>query len=114
MTYLLLSPLFLVAWLWLFFLLYIGAMGIMRAYHAKQLNVWLYVMCLPFLVIAYLYAVLSNLTIVSIIYVELPKQLTVTERLKKHIDSQTWRGELSRFICKKILSPFDHTGDHCD
>tara|TARA_R110002110_G_scaffold190774_2_gene398972 strand:- start:292 stop:636 length:345 start_codon:yes stop_codon:yes gene_type:complete len=104
----------LVAWLWLFFLLYIGAMGVIRAHKAKKLNNYLYTLCSPFLLIAWLYDVASNLTIVSVIFMELPRRPTVTDRLKRHIKNKGYRGALARFMCQKILSPFDPSGDHCD
>lgn len=104
----------LIIWAWVFFLLYVGAMGIMGAYNAGKLNWFLIALCVPYMLIALAYDFISNVFIFSVIYFELPHEKTVTTRLKRHIKQDTWRGQLSRFICQKILSPFDPTGDHCD
>lgn len=110
MIYLLL----LIADLYLFFILYVASIGMIRAHFEKKITGILWGLCVPFVALSWLFDVLHNVILFSIIFVEYPKQLTVTKRLKRHIDKAGYRGWLARYICKSILSPFDHTGDHCD
>jgi hypothetical protein len=50
----------------------------------------------------------------TVLFCELPKELTVTERLKRHVTQQTFRGKLARWIAGTLLNSFDHTGNHVD
>ena len=58
---------------------------------------------------------LVNITVMSVLFLEPPRQLLVTQRLQyqiKHGDG--WRKALARWICRNYLNAFDPTGDHCD
>ena len=58
---------------------------------------------------------LVNVTIMSVLFMELPRQLLVTQRLQYHIKhGDGWRKSLARWICRNYLNAFDPTGDHCD
>lgn len=100
--------------IWLFFLLYIASMGAIEAYKMKRLNSVLWVLCLPIVIIGYVLDVIHNLTVFTMLYFEFPKELTVTERLKRHAKDKTFRGKLSIWIAETLLNPFDHTGNHID
>ena len=100
--------------LWIFFILYVASMGMIRAHHEGKLNWLLWILCLPFVVLSWVIDVIHNLTLFSVIFLELPKELTVTDRLKSHYKEHTFRGKLSRWIGNTLLNPFDHTGNHLD
>jgi hypothetical protein len=100
--------------IYLFFIIYVASMNMIRAHKENKLNGYLWALCLPFVGFAWLYDLLHNMIHASLIFIELPKQLLVTDRIKQHINDSDYRGELSRFLCEKILSPFDYSGNHCD
>ena len=104
----------LLADLYLFFIMYVASMGMIRAHAERKLNGLLWVLCLPFVAVSLLLDLINNLVIFTLLFAELPKELLVTSRLKRHATQQTFRGKLARWIGVHILNPFDHTGDHLD
>lgn len=100
--------------LWAFFIIYVACMGMIRARAENKLNALLWLLCLPFVTVGVLFNTLHNIFIMTILFAELPREWTVSVRLRRHINTDTKRGAVARFICIKLLSPFDHTGNHCD
>lgn len=54
-----------------------------------------------------------NVVIFTAIFLEPPRELTVTSRLGRHINEGGWRGKMARWLCSKMLDPFDPEGSHC-
>jgi hypothetical protein len=52
-----------------------------------------------------------NLTIGSIVFLELPKSWMFTTRCSSHLEESGWRGDLARWICNGWLNPFEE--GHC-
>jgi len=54
-----------------------------------------------------------NLTIGSVLFLELPDfhQPTFTQRCASHREDQDWRGRLARWVCTGWLNPFEE--NHC-
>lgn len=100
--------------LWLFFIMYVASMNMIRAYKEHKLNWLLWILCLPFVALSWVIDVIHNLTLFSVLFFELPRELTVTDRLKRHVKEQTFRGKLARWLSHTILDQFDHTGSHTD
>jgi hypothetical protein len=94
--------------------MYVASMAMLRAHHEKKLNGVLWVLCLPFVALSLVIDVAHNVTVFTHIFVDLPRELTVTERLKRHVTQQTFRGKLARWIADTLLNSFDHTGSHVD
>ena len=104
----------LLADLYLFFIMYVASMGMIRANAESKLNGLLWVLCLPFVAVSMVLDLINNLVILTLLFAELPRELLVTSRLKRHATQYTLRGKLARWIGTNILNPFDHTGDHLD
>ena len=104
----------LLADLYLFFILYVASMGIIRTHAEGKLNIVLWTLCLPFVAISLVIDFINNMIIFTLLFLELPRELLVTSRLKRHSTQQTFRGKLARWIGTNILNPFDHTGNHLD
>jgi len=104
----------LLADLYLFFIMYVASMAIIRAHAEKKLNGLLWVLCLPFVAISILLDFINNLIVFTLLFAELPREWLVTERLKRHVKQHTIRGKVARYIGNVILDPFDHTGAHLD
>lgn len=66
----------------------------------------------PTLVIGLLLDFLCNVFVMSPLFLELPRELTVTSRLKRHNRSDSgWRTALARWF-EPVLDPIDPSGDH--
>ena len=104
----------LLADLYLFFIMYVASMGMIRAHAEKKLNGVLWVLCLPFVAVSIVLDFINNMTVFSIIYFEVPRELVVTDRMKRHAKGAGWRKSLSCWFGNTILNAFDHTGSHID
>lgn len=105
---------YILAELYLFFILYIASMGMVRAHKEQKLNAFLWGLCLPFVIFSLIVDFLNNVFVFTFIFAELPRELTVTERLKRHAKQHTSRGKLARWLGETLLNAFDPTGDHLD
>jgi len=97
---------------WLLWVFYLAVMGLKRAKDAGKLNKTALVMGTPVLIIGYLLDAFVNVTMMTVLFIEVPKELTVTSRLKRHIKEGTgWRLRLASWFIP-ILDPFDPSGRH--
>ena len=97
-----------------FYALYLAVMALFRAHKAGTMPLASKVLGYQILIIGLVVDVIMNLTLFSIIFLEIPREWLVTTRLKRHIKKSGYRGWLARFLCHDVLSPFDPSGDHCD
>lgn len=106
--------LYVLAFLWAFWAMYVLVMGIYRAHLAKRLTPVTLALSLPFVALGYVMDVLANVTVASVVFIEAPREALVTDRLKRHMQaSNGWRFVLARYICDNLLDVFDPSGDHC-
>jgi hypothetical protein len=55
-----------------------------------------------------------NITIGSLLFLELPRWWTLSERLHYHATrDHGWRTAMSSWMCRNMLNPFDPDGHHC-
>lgn len=56
---------------------------------------------------------LCNVTVMTVVFLEIPQEMTVTERLKRHIakDEGGWRKSVACWF-RPVLNPFDPDGSH--
>jgi hypothetical protein len=53
-------------------------------------------------------------TIASLVFLELPREWLVTDRLQRHMHKSIgWRFWLAKYICDHLLDVFDPSGNHC-
>lgn len=103
------------AFLWAFWALYVFTMAIYRAHLNKNLGKFNTVMAFPIVGIAWLVDVFANIVIAPFVFWELPRELLVTDRLKKIMaGGSTARNHMiAVWLCDSVLDPFDPTGNHC-
>lgn len=95
--------------LWIF---YLAVMGLKRARNAGLLNKTAVVLGYPVLIVGYVLDALANIFVMTFVFVEIPQELTVTARLKRHIKtSQGWRLRAAHWFVP-LLDPFDPSGRH--
>jgi hypothetical protein len=104
----------LVLWLWGFWALFVFTMGCYRAKISGRLKGLNLVFAFPIVVLAAAVDVVSNLLIAPIVFLDAPKELLVTSRLKRYMAGpDCWRKSIADYVCESVLDIFDPTGDHC-
>jgi hypothetical protein len=104
-------------YLYLFWVLYVFTMGVYRAYLANRLTPFMLVLSAPFVLLAGLMDVVCNLTIATVLCLEMPKEWLVTQRFIRYLhDPKTapWRKALAAYVCVNLLDVFDPDGNHCE
>lgn len=110
----LLVPLVLAVYLWVFWTLFVLVMGFYRAKLSGRLKGMSLVMAIPWVAIGYSMDVMANMTIASIIFVDIPHEMTVTNRLQRYLAKEKgWRNDLAFWVCQNLLDVFDPNGSHC-
>jgi hypothetical protein len=105
------------AFLWVFWALYIFMMGIYRAKLSGRLKGLNLVMASPFLAVAFAIDFLAQVTVFTLVFADLPRHWLVTNRLRAYLldlPADNWRRQWAEYLCKHLLDPFDPTGAHCD
>ena len=94
---------------WVF---YLAVMNLAMARRAGTLSRTALVLGMPVLVVGGLLDLLLNMTVMSLVLLELPKELTVTKRLKRHHKQSTgWRLAVVLWF-EPLLDPYAPNGDH--
>jgi hypothetical protein len=72
------------------------------------------VMAAPVLGLGIVLDALTNLTVATVLFLQLPREAFVTQRLKKLVKTTGWRSRLAGWIGGNLLNAFDRTGSHLD
>lgn len=105
-----------VAYCYVFWLLYVLVMGLYRASldgKLTGLTLWL---AYPIVLFAIAVDLIANWTIACVVFAELPNSFLelVTGRLSRYIDGPDgWRKDRATWVCHTLLDLFDPTGKHC-
>lgn len=95
--------------LWVF---YLAVMNLKRAKNAGQLHDLALWLGTPVLLVGYALDVLVNVFVMTVLLAELPRESTVTARLKRHnLYSTGWRKAVAVWF-EPLLDPFDPSGNH--
>lgn len=96
-----------------FLALWIGFVNVMTWKHNKhKIPQWLQYLLWPIAAAVYCLDVVFNWAFASIIYFELPREPTLSERMRRHIITRDdWRFKLSVWTCKYLVEPWDW--NHC-
>lgn len=54
-----------------------------------------------------------NVIVATLVFLDLPREATVTKRLSRYCGDCGWRSRLAFWICNRLLDPFDPEGKHC-
>lgn len=101
--------------LYLLWLFYLAVMNLYRAKKAQQISKVALWLGYPILILGALLDVLVNFIVMSLLFLETPRELLVTSRLARHVKANKgWRSKVAYWICHNFLNAFDPSGDHCD
>jgi hypothetical protein len=97
--------------LWIF---YVAVMGLKRAQNAGTLSRPTLYLGYPVLLIGYALDVFVQIVVASVIFLDPPRDWTLTGRLKRYIAGpEGWRETLAIWVCSHLLNAFDPDGRHC-
>jgi len=97
--------------LWIF---YLAVMNLKRARDGKAITKTALCFGYPVLIVGYALDILVNLSLMSVMFLELPHETTMTSRVKRHLYHSTgWRETLAAWFCFNLLNAFDPSGKHC-
>lgn len=93
-------------------ILYVFVMALKRAKQAGLLSKTAIFFGTPVLITGYLLDAFVNVCVMTLVLLEIPEELTVTARLKRHIrESIDWRLSVARWFIP-LLDPYDPSGHH--
>lgn len=102
----------LIAAIWLLWVFYLAVMSLKRAKDAGQLSKTALVFGAPVLWVGYLLDAFVNITLMSIVLLEFPKEILVTDRLIRHSKAESgWRLKVVYWF-QPLLDPYDPSGKH--
>lgn len=99
-------------WTYVLWGLYVLVMGLKRARDEGTLSPFTRALGIPILVAGYALDFAVNVAVLTPAFLELPRETTVTARLKRHKNADDWRGRISRWVAAHLLDPFDPDGRH--
>lgn len=92
--------------------LYLAVMALKRARDAGTLTTAATYLGYPMLLIGYAFDFAVNVLVCTPLLLELPRETTVTARLKRHKAAGGWRGRVAAWVGDHLLDPFDPDGRH--
>ena len=97
---------------YLLWILFLAVMNLKRVKDAGLLSKTALVLGTPVLIFGLIVDALVNWFVMTLVLLEMPKESTVTARLKRHNkDSGGWRKAVVLWM-EPLLDPFDPSGDH--
>lgn len=94
--------------------LYLAIMSLYRAKSEGKLSTAAKAMGYPFLALGYLSDFLLNLTVGTVLFLELPREVLLSPRVARHkLEGKGYRKVVAAYICDNLLDPFDPSGCHC-
>ena len=100
--------------LYLLWWLYLAVMNLKQAQDAGTLSRPAYLLGLPLLGIGYVVDFFCNVAPTTVIFLEPPREYTVSERLRRLVKGNGWRKTLATWFAAKLLNPFSPGGPHIE
>lgn len=107
--------LYLVGSIYVLWLFYLAVMNLAKAKESGTLSKTALYLGFPIFIVGYALDIFVNVFVMSFLFLEVPKEWTVTGRLKRHIyfSPGGWREALASWFCHNLLNSFDPNGRHC-
>lgn len=104
--------LFTLAACWWLFVFFLAVMSLKIASDAGRLTPAGKVLGYPILAIGYLLDFFVQTTLAVLLFLELPRETTVSGRVKRHCKGTGWRASLAIWMREQLLKPYDPSGGH--
>jgi hypothetical protein len=99
--------------LYALWVLFLASMALIRARQAGTITATASVLGVPVILLTAAVDVAVNWTIGTLLFLDRPQELTLSQRLKRLCKEGGWRGRLACFVCRTLLDQFDPSGKHC-
>lgn len=97
--------------LWVF---YVAVMHLKRCRDAGTLSRPALYLGYPVLLVGYLLDVFVQMVPATVLFLDLPREFTLTDRLRRYIAGpEGWRETVAVWMCSHLLNTFDPDGRHC-
>lgn len=98
----------------LFWSLYLAVMNLYVSYHLGKIPKIMLPISYTILAIGAVVDCIMNFSLFALIFLDIPREILVTQRLKRMIKSGVgWRLKLAQWICSNVLNPFTQGDKHC-
>ena len=105
---------FILLTLWALWVLYIAMMNIKRVEATQAMPLRVKILVYPTIVVFELVEIVANVFVCSIIFLDWPREVRVSDRLRRYWvkpEKYGWRLHIVKFL-KPMLDPFDPAGPH--
>lgn len=92
--------------------LFLAAMSLRAARERGRLSRTALAFALPIAATAILLDVLVNATLATLVFVDLPREWTLSQRLSRYLPQDGWRARVALWLGDRLLDPFDPSGSH--
>ncbi len=96
---------------YIMWVLYLAVMNLKRARDNKELTPLVTIVASPLIFCAVVLDVVLNVFILTVLFLELPKEYTISQRLKRYNTQSGIRAKIAKFM-EQFLDPFDPAGNH--
>lgn len=111
MTTVLYTLLFAVGLFYATWVFYLAIMNLARAKRDGKLSRVALVLGTPLLFVGLLFNVALNALVMTVLFLELPREPLTSMRLKRHNQGAGWRRRVAQWF-EPLLDPYDPDGDH--
>jgi len=103
------TPLYLVGLLALSWFIYIAVFSTKpKSKEIKNRSPFLYWFMVSIAAAGWVLDIVLNVLLFSVLFLDYPRELTITNRLRRYLRSRTgWRYKAADWICKNMLEPID-------
>jgi hypothetical protein len=101
---------------WLLWVLYVFVMALKRVRESGRLSKTAMAWGLAAAIPAYILDVAVNLTIGTVLFLDFPREATLSARLSRYYSPEgtDWRCKFAGWLASTLLDPFDPDGKHVD
>lgn len=87
---------------------YLAVMALKRARDEGKLSRPAFVFGLTLFVPAYLLDIIGNITVCTVLFLDLPREALITSRIKRYVSGPDgWRKSMAVWFAVHLLNPFD-------
>lgn len=99
---------------WLLWVFYVAVMHLKKVRDTVGLTPASKVFGYPTLFVGLVLDCLINITVCTVLFLDLPRETLVTARLQRYVRGDGWRKKAALWFGVELLNDFDPSGNHLD
>lgn len=88
-------------------------MNLKRVRDLGLLHPYVKILAYPIFIVGIALDVFLNIVVLTVLFFDLPRELTISSRLERYLKETSWRSKVAR-VFEYVLDPFDPDGDHIE